>query len=144
MQGFAGSNAGQGSGQIEGNFNYFGGHGNMIGNNGSLPGVGLFNFFGGGLNGADKTPEKSRIATRLDGFNPKDNDVWRAITGKFGATLKQPELLSIARILSANANIKLDRDAKRRKSVLVKWFEENWSSISPFLEYVVLEDTRKP
>ena len=84
--------------------------------------------------------EKDRISERMAGFNPKDNDVWRSITAKFGPNIKQPELLSIAMVLSQNCSIKLDRDAKRRKSVLIKWFEENWTTLAPYLDYVVLED----
>ncbi|KAK8834742.1 hypothetical protein M9Y10_011163 [Tritrichomonas musculus] len=86
--------------------------------------------------------EKERITNRLNGFNPKDNTAWREITNRFGNNIKQPELLSIATVLANNANIKLDRDAKRRKSVLIKWFEENWKAILPFLDYVVLEDVQ--
>lgn len=88
------------------------------------------------------TKEKERIAERLGTFNPKDNAVWHEITQRFGANIKQPELLSIANVLAQSANIKLDRDAKRRKSVLIKWFEENWHAIQPYLAYVVLEDTK--
>ncbi|EAX97547.1 hypothetical protein TVAG_006780 [Trichomonas vaginalis G3] len=88
------------------------------------------------------TKEKERIAERLGSFNPKDNAVWHEITQRFGANIKQPELLSIANVLAQNASIKLDRDAKRRKSVLIKWFEENWNAIQPYLAYVVLEDTK--
>jgi hypothetical protein len=89
---------------------------------------------------ADTSKEKDRIASRLNGFNSKDNSVWKAITQRFGANIKQPELLSMALILASHANVKLDRDAKRRKSVLIKWFEENWSAIEPFLQFVVLEN----
>lgn len=84
--------------------------------------------------------EKERIAGRLQGFNPKDNPAWHQITQKFGVNIKQPELLSIAEVLAQNACIKLDRDAKRRKAVLIKWFSENWDKIKPYLDYVVLED----
>ena len=87
--------------------------------------------------------EKRRIAQRLQGFNPKDNPAWYHITQKFGSNIKQPELLSIAEVCANSAGIKLDRDAKRRKSVLIKWFEENWPRIQPFLNFVVLEDTNK-
>lgn len=88
--------------------------------------------------------EKDRIISRMQGFDPKDNEVWRRITQRFGANVKQPELLSIATVLSQTANVKLDRDAKRRKTVLIKWFQENWAAISPYLDYVVLEDNRPP
>jgi hypothetical protein len=92
---------------------------------------------------AETNPEKWRIANRLKGFNPKDAGVWREISRRFGTNVKQPELVSIATVLAQNANIKLDRDAKRRKAVLIKWFEENWTAIAPFLDYVVLEGVRK-
>ena len=75
----------------------------------------------------DHNKEKERIQSRLGNFNPKDNHVWRTITQRFGANIKQPELLSIAQVLASGANVKLDRDAKRRKGVLIKWFEENWN-----------------
>jgi hypothetical protein len=84
-------------------------------------------------------PEKQRIADRLYGFDHRDNDVWKAISQKFGTNIKQQELLSIASVLAERAGIRLDRDAKRRKSVLVKWFDENWAAVSPYLDYVVLQ-----
>lgn len=87
--------------------------------------------------------EKERISDRLHGFDPKDNIAWKEITQRFGTNIKQPELLSIAEVLANYANVKLDRDAKRRKTVLIKWFSENWSLISPYLSYVVLEDSQK-
>ena len=87
--------------------------------------------------------EKRRIAMRLRGFNPKDNQAWYQITQKFGTNIKQPELLSIAEVCANSAGIKLDRDAKRRKSVLVKWFQENWMRIQPYLNFVILEDINK-
>ncbi|KAH0788594.1 hypothetical protein GPJ56_007276 [Histomonas meleagridis] len=87
--------------------------------------------------------EKERINDRLHGFDPKDNIAWKEITKRFGTNIKQPELLSIAEVLANYANVKLDRDAKRRKTVLIKWFSENWPLISPYLHYVVLEDSQK-
>jgi hypothetical protein len=91
----------------------------------------------------DANKEKDRIAGRLSGFNVKDNPVWKEITAKFGTNIKQPELLSIADVLARHANIKLDRDAKRRKAVLIKWFNENWTQLQPWLDFVVLEEARK-
>jgi hypothetical protein len=88
--------------------------------------------------------EKQRIASRLDGFSPKDTPAWREITRRFGANIKQPELVSIASVLAQSTNIKLDRDAKRRKAVLIKWFEENWTTVAPFLDHVVLEHASRP
>ena len=88
----------------------------------------------------ESNTERRRIESRLNGFNPKDNRAWKAITEQFGVQIKQPELLSIATLVAENANIKLDRDAKRRKTVLIKWFDEHWDVIHKFIGYVVLED----
>jgi hypothetical protein len=90
----------------------------------------------------DPNPEKKRIASRLDGFSPKETPAWREITRRFGPNIKQPELVSIASVLAQGTNIRLDRDAKRRKAVLIKWFEENWAAIAPSLDCVVLESPR--
>ena len=82
--------------------------------------------------------EKKRIAMRMNGFDAKDNRVWAEIARRFGPTVKQGELTNIAQVIANHAGIKLDRDAKRRKCVLLKWFDENWEKIQPFLDYVIL------
>ena len=94
------------------------------------------------LTGVAMNPEKFRIAVRLAGFNPKDNFVTKEITRRFGANLKQGELINIAQVIAENAQIKLDRDARRRKNVLLRWFEEHWVQITPYLDYIVLEDDK--
>lgn len=86
--------------------------------------------------------EKIRIQDRLQGFVPKLSRPWIEIQNRFGDNITHGELLSIAEVLAASARIFLDRDAKRRKSVLIKWFHENWLKIYPFLNYIILE--KKP
>jgi hypothetical protein len=88
----------------------------------------------------ETNPEKERIAQRLEGFNPRENQAWKEITRRFGSSIKQPELVSMAKVLATHAKLKVDRDAQRRKTVLLKWFEENWAAVQPFLDYVALED----
>ena len=83
--------------------------------------------------------ERERIAMRMEGFNQKDNCAWLELTKRFGQNIKRSELMNIAQVLADAANIKLDRDAKRRKSVLLKWFDEHWTRIRPLLDYIVLE-----
>lgn len=83
--------------------------------------------------------EKQRIAMRMEGFNQKDNSAWFELTKRFGQNIKRNELMNIAQVLANAADIKLDRDAKRRKSVLLKWFDEHWARIRPLLDYVVIE-----
>jgi hypothetical protein len=57
----------------------------------------------------------------------------------YGPCLLQEELVSIAELVSQHLEIPLDRDARRRKAVMVKWFQENWEVIEPLLRLVMLD-----
>lgn len=87
----------------------------------------------------NETDEMERVKRRIHGFNYRNSEVWKILTDKYGPKLAHEELLSIAELLAAKTNITLDRDAKRRKAVLVKWFEENWDRIQGFLQFIILE-----
>ena len=82
--------------------------------------------------------EKERINERLGVFDPKQT--WQKICDQFGPNIKHPELVSIASVVAGVLGIKLDRDAKRRKKVLIKWFEENWTIIAPILPKIQLQE----
>ena len=91
--------------------------------------------------------ERKKIDERLRGFSLNESKAWKAICEKFGPNLNQSELLSIAEVLCSEVNhtqrntpLKVDREAKRRKEVLIKWFDENYPDIQPYLKTIVLED----
>lgn len=85
------------------------------------------------------TGELNRVKMRINGFSLQTSVAWSYLTFKYGEKLTHDELTSIAELISGHVGIHLDRDAKRRKIVLVKWFDENWPVIEPYLQYVVLE-----
>ena len=90
-----------------------------------------------------KTPsesERTRVEKRLGGFGFQKSQAWKEIVVRYGDTLSQNELLGIASIVSAKIGVKLDREAKRRKDVLIKWFDENLENIKPYLDFLALED----
>jgi len=84
--------------------------------------------------------ERQRVEKRLNGFEVRGCRAWNAIVDSFGPSLSQNELLSIAQIISYHASLKLDREAKRRKEVLIKWFDENFATIQPYFQKIVLRD----
>ena len=84
--------------------------------------------------------ERRRVELRLSGFDGKNSDAWAEICDAFGPNLSQNELLCIAQVISFHAKLRLDREAKRRKEVLIKWFQENLPVIRPFFNRLVLED----
>lgn len=90
-----------------------------------------------------ETDEKERVKKRIGGFNWKTSYVWKTLTSYFGGKVSHEELTSIAEILAVQSRVKLDRDARRRKAVLIKWYEENWGKISHFLQFIVLDASEK-
>ena len=87
----------------------------------------------------NETDEMERVKKRIQGFNYKNSYAWKTLSAKFGPKLAHEELMSIAELLLTQTKLVLDRDAKRRKAVLVKWFEENWDVIHGYLNYIILE-----
>ena len=83
--------------------------------------------------------ELNRVHQRVKGFDINKSIAWNALTHTFGDKLTHEELTSIAELISKTANIKLDRDAKRRKIVLIKWFEEHWDTVKCYLPIITLE-----
>lgn len=86
--------------------------------------------------------ERERVKKRIRGFDWRRSQAWHTLINKFGPKLNHDELTSIADLIAGQTNIKLDRDARRRKIVLVKWFEEHWTIIQPLINIVVLSDER--
>jgi hypothetical protein len=82
--------------------------------------------------------ERVRVGHRVMGFNWRQSNAWLLLRSFYGSDLTQAELVAIASVLAARANIRLDRDARRRKAVMVKWFDENWASVCPLLHAVAL------
>jgi hypothetical protein len=85
--------------------------------------------------------ERSRVVARLTNFHSKSSSAWAEITKRFGSSLNQTELLSIAEVIGWKLGIRVDREAKRRKEVLVKWFEEHWAEIADIVSTIRLEDS---
>ena len=75
--------------------------------------------------------EKERIRHKLTGFDPNLSPAWIAIRTQFGPDVKQISLCEIAKYLAKKRQILLDRDSKRRKSILLKWFHDHWNVIEP-------------
>lgn len=78
--------------------------------------------------------EKKRIRKRIANFDQNKSEAWKVLSIMYGDQIRQDELISIAEFVSAELNLYIDRDAKRRKCILIKWFDENWSKIGPLFQ----------
>ena len=83
--------------------------------------------------------ELVRVQKRVNGFDANCSDAWTALCQQFGNKITHEELVSIAEAIKPYCNIKLDRDARRRKSVILKWYQDNWADIKQYIQYVSLE-----
>lgn len=80
-----------------------------------------------------KSSEIERINSQLAGFDWKKSRAWAKLTFILGGEATLTTLRYIAQDISLRTNVKIGRDEKRRKCVLVKWFDDNWERLAPSL-----------
>jgi hypothetical protein len=81
---------------------------------------------------------------RLKSFSQEHCAAKRLLTELYGP-INGHDLLSLAKVCSHYLSIYLDREASRRKVVLMKWFDENLMDIKPFLRHhIVIENEVQP
>jgi hypothetical protein len=90
--------------------------------------------------------ERIKNSQRLIGFDEKTSVAFSFLSERFGPKLSRHELLSLAQVLSEQLHILLDREAFRRKRVLVKWYDENWAQVEPFIRgnIIIISKTGHP
>ena len=85
--------------------------------------------------------EAKLIDRELKCFKWEESEAWHRLTERFGNKISQDELLSLAQIVSHETDIPLYREFKRRKSMLVKWFETNLDPVWDFIEkHIIVRD----
>lgn len=82
--------------------------------------------------------ERNRIDERIKDFDYERSTAWFELQRRGWDRLNQAELLRIAQILGTKTGISIDREAKRRKGVLVKWFDENMDLLGPKMGFIKL------
>ena len=78
--------------------------------------------------------ESDFVREKLTNFDPKSCKAWINLTAKYGAKISQNQLLSMAEIVSTQLHLGLFREYKRRKEMLIKWFDENFDIVWPYIE----------
>lgn len=86
-----------------------------------------------------ETDELERVRRRMGEFVWQDSYAWQMLSAYYGKKINLSELITIAEVLTTVSPLRIDRDARRRKAVMVKWFDENWMQIQPLLPMIVLQ-----
>lgn len=86
--------------------------------------------------------EQTRKKERLNGFGTKkQGNTLKKIKKELEVDkIKRPQLLAVATNLQEQSGVKLDRQAKRTMPELLKWFDENWQKIAPYMNSQEIND----
>lgn len=84
------------------------------------------------IQGQTKKPQK-------DKFNYKASNAYQQLTQTyFYPTIRQSELVSIATAVASRcSDLRVDRDAKRRKDLLIQWYDIHWNEIEPHIKNII-------
>lgn len=87
------------------------------------------------------TVERLKLLKRIQNrsYDVKSSAAFKKIQKLGWDKLNQKELRSIAQVISKKSGISLDREAKRRREILLTWFDENFDQISEHMDHIVLE-----
>jgi hypothetical protein len=67
-------------------------------------------------------------------FDAEHCEAWRDLRQMIAPKISFEELRSLAIICHENLDIELSRDVKRRKEMLIKWFDDHWVVVKSFLQ----------
>lgn len=62
-----------------------------------------------------------------------ESRAWKKLQELYGEIIITEQLRSLAIVVSEFANVKLTRKNKKSKKELIKWYDENYEIIFPFL-----------
>jgi hypothetical protein len=88
--------------------------------------------------------ERRTLAPLMAGFDWQDSVAWRALAARHGSDLSHQRLIELAKEIKqqvGDSATPLMRIHRRRKAVLVKWFQINWTVIRPLVEAPVTDPT---
>ncbi|OHS94985.1 hypothetical protein TRFO_38795 [Tritrichomonas foetus] len=83
--------------------------------------------------------ERERIKMIIRDFNYKQSKAWHSFEQIKWDKMNHKELVCIAQVLEKELNVVLDRESKRRKEVLVNWFDRNWEVLQPYINCISFE-----
>lgn len=74
-------------------------------------------------------------------WNATESVAWKRLTNKFGPKITTEELLSLAQVAAKELGLELTREYKRRKVMLIYWFDQQNEEFWKFLDkHIVVFD----
>jgi hypothetical protein len=82
--------------------------------------------------------ERSLLEARLRNFDLASSPPYQLFQAKGWHSMKFPEMVSVCEVLAKESHVPMDREAKRRKTVLFKWLSDNWMQLKPQIDTLQL------
>ena len=82
---------------------------------------------------AQQKYERRRLVDHMSGFVMNESEAWRFQSARWGP-ISKCQLIALGQVVADVLQLDLVREYKRRKSTMVKWFDEYWDVIRPFIE----------
>ena len=93
--------------------------------------------------GKGRGKDAQRIYIKLHDFDIYKSEAWNFICKQFSCGITHHELLSIAQLISQQTGLRLNRDESRDNRLLIKWYSDNWTKISPLISMIHIRDDQE-
>lgn len=81
--------------------------------------------------------EKRWLQEEMNGFFVFDSEAWELLTRLYGPKISKDEIISLGQVTAMELNLDFVREYKRRKETMVKWFQNHFVVVRPFLQECV-------
>ena len=82
---------------------------------------------------AQQAYEADWLQKMRDKFKPYETRAWKWLSTRYGKIAKE-EIISLGQVVAKEMNIELSREYKRRKEMMILWFEEHYDEVMPFIQ----------
>jgi hypothetical protein len=83
--------------------------------------------------------ERKALESRTSGFQFKETDAYKQLQRRGFDNLKFSQLRAMATVMASHCNLEIDRQARRRKNICLKWLYEHWDVLEPELARMEME-----
>lgn len=74
--------------------------------------------------------------------NVYETKAWKKLQELYGEKISSQQLRTLAIIINKFVDVKLTRENKRTKAELIKWYDENYDVVFPFMisKIIIIKD----
>jgi hypothetical protein len=83
--------------------------------------------------------ERKSLNDRIELFDPVSSPWHHTLEERGLINMRFPEMLALVEVMADYVNLSIDRESKRRKTVLFEWVDRHWAVLAPVLPLISVE-----